>query len=144
MICERFFKQNACEKVLFYKILISSSFKSVALKRFWENQICFVKALPFKKRNNFESISKLLLFTSNKKEAMFCFENRKQVSKPFDLNSFLKMLCFTGQRFFKKTLVSKTYLKGPTPTWNIIMMINFLISTHTRGKITVIVGSQVM
>ena len=61
MICERFIKQNACEKVLFYKILISSSFKSVALKRFWENQICFVKALPFKKRNNFESISKLVL-----------------------------------------------------------------------------------
>ena len=129
MICKQFIKQNACENVLFNKILSSSSFQKCCFEKVLGKPNLFAKGLPFKKRNDFKSISKLVLFTSNKKGAMFCFENRKQVSKPFDLNSFLKMLCFTRQRFFKKTLDSKTCLKGPTPTWNIIMMINLLIST---------------
>jgi len=38
MNCERFIKQKACGNVLFYKVLIPSSFKGVALERLWENQ----------------------------------------------------------------------------------------------------------
>ena len=55
MIYERIIKQNACEKVLGKPNL-------------------FAKGLPFKKRNDFKSISKLVLFTSNKKGAMFCLK----------------------------------------------------------------------
>jgi len=69
--CERFIKQKDCEKVLFYKVLIPSSFKSVALKRLWENQICLQKLCLTKREMNLNQ-----------------FENKYQ--NPFDLNSFLK------------------------------------------------------
>ena len=72
--------QKACEKVLFYKVFIPSSFKIVTLERLWENQfVC--ESFTYQRRNDFKE---------------------KQVSKSFDLNSFLKMICFTKQRFSKR------------------------------------------
>jgi len=47
-------KQKACEKVLFYKVLIPSSFKSVTLERLWENQfIC--ESFTFQREKWFQS-----------------------------------------------------------------------------------------
>ena len=83
MNCERFVKQNVCEKILLFKILICSSFKRVTLKRFGENQICLRK-LYFSQRE----------MISNR------FVNKYQ--NLFDMDSFLEMICFTKQRFSKR------------------------------------------
>ena len=82
MIYRRFIKQKACEKVLFYKVLIPSSFKSVALKRLWENQICLPKLCLTKREMNLNQ-----------------FENKYQ--NPFDLNLFLKRFVLPNKGFPK-------------------------------------------
>ena len=107
-------KQNVCKKILFYKILTSPSFKRCRFKNALESPI--------------------LLCPSK--------EISKQVSKPFDLNSFLKMFCFTKQRFLQQTLVSKTYFKVPNLRYK--PMVNLLLTLYfARGKFTMSVGSQV-
>ena len=98
MIYRRFMKQKACEKVLFYKVLIPSTFKSVTLERLWENQfVC--ESFTFQKEKWFQSKTciKTLLFE-------LIYEN--------DM--------FYQTKVFQKTLVSKTCLKGPTSSWDII------------------------
>ena len=79
MIYERIIKQNACEKVLFYKILTCSSFQRCRFKKVLGKPNLFVKALP----NGFKSIF-------------------KQVSKSFDLNSFLKCFVLLNKWFYKR------------------------------------------
>jgi len=49
MIYKRFIKQSVCEKALFYKILISPSFKRRRLENTLEIPFCFAKVLPFKR-----------------------------------------------------------------------------------------------
>ena len=83
MNCERFIKQSACKKIYFIKswpLLVS---KVSRLKRLWENQICLWK-----------------LYLSEREMNLNQFENKYQ--NPFDVNSFLKMICFTKQRFSKR------------------------------------------
>jgi len=98
MTYRQFIKQKACKKVLFYKVLIPSSFKSVALERLWENQfIC--ESFTFQKEKWFQSKTsiKILWF---------------EIVSENDL--------FYQTKVFQKTLVSQTCLKGPTSTWDII------------------------
>ena len=116
MNCEGFIKQNACEKNLLFKILISSRFKSVTLKMFWETKFALRK-----------------FYLS--KEKHFVLENWKQVSKPFNFNLFLIFFVLPNKGF-SKDFGFQNLPQGPTPTWNIIMMINLLISTLARGEVT--------
>ena len=60
---------------------LSHLHSKVSLQKGFGKTNLFVKALPFKRRNGFKA---------------------KQVSKSFDLKSFLKMICFTKQRFSKR------------------------------------------
>ena len=100
--CKRFLHQKACERVLFYKVLIPSSFKSVTLKRLWENRICLRKLRLTKREMNLNQ-----------------FENKYQ--NPFDLNSFLKWFVLPNKGFPKDfgllNLSQRTNL-----TWNTIII----------------------
>jgi len=75
MIYKRFIKQNDCERVSFYKLLTSSSFKGRCLENALETPLSLCKGFTLQKRNDFKPIL-------------------KQVSKPFDLNSLPKTLSY--------------------------------------------------
>jgi hypothetical protein len=87
MVCNRFIKQNPCEKILvatfqecsktkvnFHKL----SVKSFVLKRGFRKPSLITEALPFKNENDFNHLQKNIysLFDSSKRGAMLCFKNK--------------------------------------------------------------------
>ena len=124
MIYKQFIKQNDCKRILFYKLLTSSSFKQCRLENALENPILLCKGFTLQKRLDFKPSS-------------------KQVSKPFDLNSFSKMSCFTKQRVFMKDFSFPNLPQGTNLNLRYNLMVTLLLSNLARGKVTVSVGSQV-
>jgi hypothetical protein len=124
MIYKQFIKQNYCERVLFYKLLTSSSFKACHFENASENPILLCKGFTLQKTLYFKPSS-------------------KQVSKPFDLNSCSKTPCFTNTRVFAKDFGFPNLPQGTNLNLRYNMMVTLLLSNLARGKVTVSVGSQV-
>ena len=125
MICKRFIKQSVCEKALFFKILISPSFKGCRLENALETPFLLCKSFTLQKRNDFKPISKQVSkpFDLNSLPKTFCFTKQRALPKMFCFTKqrvLPKMFCFTKWKVLQKTLASKTCLKGPTPTMDII------------------------